>query len=361
MALVKPGWRAEDFLELALSAQSMPYPDYPIPVDESQRQRDLERLGVLNHPGDQHFERLVRLASTVLETPIALISLVDGDRQWFLAHHGIDSTETPRKMAFCAHAIAGDETLVVPDAQQDPRFCTNPLVIQDPKVRFYAGTPLQSRDGHNLGTLCVIDRLPRHFSASQVRLLEDLAQLVLRELELRRLTTVHPLSALANRANFLEQAEPELKRARQAGEILAVLALQLDHFDQIKNRWGQQASDRALVDVAALLRSQLCEQDLVGQTGDQEFALLMVNVDLATAMERADAIRTGISELRGVFSTSGHQLTASGGLTLLAPADRQALDALLRAERALILAQGNGQNQIAEILADPLEAESVLE
>jgi diguanylate cyclase (GGDEF)-like protein len=338
----------------------MPYPDYPIPADESQRQRDLERLGVLNHPGDEHFERLVRLASTVLETPIALISLVDGDRQWFLAHHGIESTETPRKMAFCAHAIAGDETLVVPDARQDPRFSTNPLVIQDPKVRFYAGTPLQSRDGHNLGTLCVIDRLPRHFSSSQVRLLEDLAQLVLRELELRRLTTVDPVSALANRASFLEQAEPELLRARQADENLAVLALQLDHFDQIKNRWGLMVSDRALVDVAALLRSQICDQDLVGQIGDHEFALLMVNADPETAMERADAIRTGISELRGVFSASGHQLTASGGLTLLAPADLQPLDALLRAERALFLAQGNGQNQIAEILADPLEAESVL-
>ena len=140
-----------------------------------------------------------------------------------------------------------------------------------------------------------------------------------------------------------------------------VLALQLDHFDQIKNRWGLQASDRAVVDVAALLRSQQCEQDLVGQIGDQEFALLMVNVDLATAMERADAIRAGISELRGVFSASGHQLTASGGLTLLAPADRQPLDALLRAERALFLAQGNGKNQIAEILADPLEAQSALE
>lgn len=338
----------------------MPYPDFPIPADESQRQRDLERLGVLNHPGDEHFERLVRLASTVLETPIALICLVDGDRQWFLAHHGIDSTETPRKMAFCAHTIAGDETLVVPDARQDPRFCTNPLVIRDPKVRFYAGTPLQSRDGHNLGTLCVIDRQPRHFSTSQVRLLEDLAQLVLRELELRRLTTIHPLSALPTRPSFLEQAEPELLRARQTGENLAVLALQLDHFDQIKNRWGLQASDRVVVDVAALLRSQQCKQDLVGQIGDQEFAVLMVNVDLATAMERAEAVRTGISELRGDFSASGHKLTASGGLTLLAPADSQPLDALLRAEQALFLAQGNGQNQISEILADPLDAETDL-
>ena len=199
----------------------------------------------------------------------------------------------------------------------------------------------------------MIDRLPRHFSASQVRLLEDLAQLVLRELELRRLTTVHPVSALANRASFLEQAEPELLRARQAGKNLAVLALELDHFDQIKNRWGLQASEGAVKDVASLLRSQQCEQDLVGQIGDHEFAVLMVNVDVATAMERADAIRAGISELRGVFTASGHQLTASGGLTLLAPADQKPLDALLRAERALFLAQGNGHNQIAEILADP--------
>jgi len=338
----------------------MPYPDYPVPADEPQRQRDLERLGVLNHPGDEHFERLVRLASTVLETPIALISLIDGDRQWFLAHHGLDTTETPREMAFCAHAIAGNETLVVPDARQDPRFCANPLVIQDPKVRFYAGAPLQSRDGHNLGTLCVIDQQPRHFSSSQVRLLEDLAQLVLRELELRRLSTVHPISALATRPSFLEQAEPELVRARQAGEPMALLALELDHFDQITSRWGLQASERALGDIAALLRSELCDQDLVGQIGIREFGVLMVNVDMAMAMERADAIRTGINEIRGIFTASGHRLSVSGGLTLLAPCDHQAIDALLRAERALFLAQGNGQNQIAEILADPLEPESVL-
>ena len=84
----------------------MPYPDFPIPQDELERQRDLERQGILNHPGDEHFDRLVRLTATVLETPIALISLVDGERQWFLAHHGLDASQTPRQMAFCAHAIA---------------------------------------------------------------------------------------------------------------------------------------------------------------------------------------------------------------------------------------------------------------
>jgi diguanylate cyclase (GGDEF)-like protein len=337
----------------------MPYPDYPILPNEAQRQRDLERQGVLDHPEDEHFNRLVQLACTVLETPIALISLVDRDRQWFLARHGLEATETPREMAFCAHAIASDETLVVPDARQDPRFCTNPLVTTDPKIRFYAGTPLQSRDGHNLGTLCVIDRLPRNFSANQVRLLEDLAQLVLRELELRRQATINPITGLANRISFLEQAKPELERTREAGGSLALLAVEIDHFNQIRNRWGQEASDRALANVADLLRSQLCPKDLIGQIGDQEFAMLMVDGNLDSAMERAEAIRCGIAELGGVFRASGHQLHISGGLTLLAPMDGDAQELLLRAERALFLAQGNGHNQIAELLADSQHSEQL--
>jgi diguanylate cyclase (GGDEF)-like protein len=330
----------------------MPYPDYPIPHNEVQRLRDLERQGVLDHPGDEHFDRLVTLTASVLDTPIALISLVDSDRQWFLARHGLELKETPRQMAFCAHAIAGDETLVVPDASQDSRFNTNPLVIAEPNLRFYAGTPLQSREGHNLGTLCVIDRQPREFAAKQVTLLEELAQLVLRELELRRKLTVNPLTGLANRTSFLEQAEPELQRARLEEEPLAMLALELDQFSQVRIRWGQEASDRALHDVAACLQAQHRPQDLLGQIGDQAFAMLMVDVDQAAAMERAEAIRTDISELAGVFRASGHRLTVSGGLTLLAPDDGPPQELLLRAERALFLAEGNGHNQIALMLQD---------
>ena len=330
----------------------MAYPDYPLPFDELQRLRDLERQGVLDHPGDEHFDRLVGLTASVLDTPIALISLVDRDRQWFLAHHGLAIQETPRQMAFCAHAIAGDETLVVPDASQDSRFNTNPLVTAEPHIRFYAGAPLQSREGHNLGTLCVIDSQPRQLAPRQVTLLEELAQLVLRELELRRKLTVNPLTGLANRACFLEQSEPELRRALAGQEQLALLVLELDQFSQVRIRWGQEASDRALQDVAACLQAQHRPQDLLGQVGDQAFAILMVDVDQTAAMERAEAIRTGIAELGGVFRASGHQLSVSGGLTLLAPDDVRPLDLLLRAERALFLAQGNGHNQVALLLQD---------
>ncbi|MGL6050670.1 MAG: GAF domain-containing protein [Aeromonas salmonicida] len=166
----------------------MRYPEFPVPADEIQRQDTLASYGVLDTPSDEHLDRLVRLAAKLIHAPIALISLIDAKRQWFLARHGLEITETPRHMAFCAHAISSDKPLIIADAQLDPRFRTNPLVTSEPYIRFYAGVPLKAQNGHNLGTLCILDRMPRHFTNSQESLLHDLAQLVLRELELRRLS-----------------------------------------------------------------------------------------------------------------------------------------------------------------------------
>jgi diguanylate cyclase (GGDEF)-like protein len=327
------------------------YPDYPLPPDEQDRQRELERFGVLDHPGDAHFDRLVRLASTVLDAPIALISLIDKDRQWFLARHGLEVAETPREQAFCAHAIVGGEPLVVSDARNDPRFCNNPLVVAGPRIRFYAGAPLATQEGHNLGTLCVIDRLPRNFSAAQVKLLQDLADLVVRELELRRQTVLCPLTGLANRQSFLEQGQRELNRARASGQPMALLLIDIDQFSRINNRWGHQAGDRVLRDVAEVCRSQQRPQDLVGRLRDDQFAILMVNADPASAIERAEAIRTSIADLPEVFSVSGEQLYVSGGLTELTSTDRRIEDLLARARQALLLAQNSGQqHQIARLV-----------
>ena len=329
-----------------------PFPDYPIPADEAQRLRDLQRHGVLDSPDDPHLERIVQLAGEVLEMPIALVSLVDRDRQWFPARRGLDAHETPREMAFCAHAIAGDGVLVVPDALQDDRFATNPLVTGDPGVRFYAGAPLRSAEGHNLGTLCVIDRQPRQLDGARIVQLQRMADLVMRELELRRLASLCPVTGLVNRASFFHLGEEEVRQARRDGRPLALLNLDIDDFRQINNRWGHQAGDQVLRDLCHRARQRLRPQDLFGRIGDEEFAVLMPDCDSAEAMGIAEGIREDVAALQGVFSGSDYRPRLSGGVTSLVPADAGFADLFYRADQALYLAKGNGRDQIARLLAD---------
>jgi GAF domain-containing protein len=158
----------------------------PVLPDEAQRMETLRSYQVLDTPEEQAYHDLTLLASHICETPIAMVSLVDSDRQWFKSRVGISMAETPRDHAFCAHAIASSETMVVPDALHDQRFAFNPLVVGEPQIRFYAGTPLRAPSGHALGTLCVIDRKPHQMSQRQLVALEALSRQVMAQLELRR-------------------------------------------------------------------------------------------------------------------------------------------------------------------------------
>jgi adenylate cyclase len=158
----------------------------PLPVDEEARLADLNDCGILDTAPEAAYDDLTRLASHICEAPIALVSLVDGDRQWFKSRVGIEAEQTPRDQAFCAHGILGREVLIVPDATADVRFSDNPLVVNDPGIRFYAGAPLVSSRGHGLGTLCVIDRTPRRLDAEQTEALRVLARQVVAQIELRR-------------------------------------------------------------------------------------------------------------------------------------------------------------------------------
>jgi PAS domain S-box-containing protein len=157
-----------------------------IPLNESDRQLALERYNILDTLPEQEYDDLTQLAASICGTPIALISLVDRDRQWFKSRVGIDALETPRDISFCGHAVANDALLNVPDAIQDPRFSDNPLVVNEPSIRFYAGVPLKTSDNFNLGTLCVIDRQPHDLTPQQIQQLEALGRLVISQLELRR-------------------------------------------------------------------------------------------------------------------------------------------------------------------------------
>ncbi|AOT03128.1 GAF domain-containing serine/threonine-protein kinase [Arthrobacter sp. U41] len=157
----------------------------PNTVDEEGRMRAVERYRILDTPADGAFDRIAGLAARMFSVPVAIVSVVDHDRIWFKAHHGTDVTQIGRDPGLCASAILQDDAWVVEDATSDPRTLTNPLVAGEFGLQFYAGVPLRTPDGYNLGTFCILDREPREFSAEDTRTLEDLAAIVMNDLEMR--------------------------------------------------------------------------------------------------------------------------------------------------------------------------------
>ena len=172
----------------------------PTPSNESSRLAALLRFELLDTPAEAMFDNITALAAQICETPIALISLVDAERQWFKSRQGLDARETPRELAFCAHAINGETLFEVENALLDPRFRDNPLVTGAPDIRFYAGMPLADSEGHNLGTLCVIDRQPRQLSVQQKGALKLLAQQAINLFELRLQTQQQQEQAALHKA-----------------------------------------------------------------------------------------------------------------------------------------------------------------
>jgi signal transduction histidine kinase len=199
---------------------------FPRPFDDEQRLDALNSYAVLDTPVEPAFDRITGLASRIFRVPIALISLVDRDRQWFKACVGLDVRETPRDLAFCAHAILSDAVMVVPDAHEDPRFKSSQLVVGPPHIRFYAGAPLVTPEGFRLGTLCLIDTQPHAMlTLEEQATLRDLAATVINELECRR---IRQDSEGVEAANWLKVAKESAERANGAkSEFLAMVGHEL--------------------------------------------------------------------------------------------------------------------------------------
>lgn len=313
--------------------------------DEAGRLLALDRLEVLDTAPEEPFEDIVSLVQDVLHVPIAVVSLVDRNRQWFKARRGLDACQTARGIAFCDKTIRKNRPLVIPETRADPQFHDNPLVVGDPYIRSYLGIPLKTPDGYAVGSLSAIDTKPRDFSGSEVSILENFAKLVVGELELRQIaSTDHLTGALARRA-WLEAAQAEVSRAARHGRPLSFLILDIDAFKAINDRHGHAVGDEVIRSLAQTVSDNLRQSDSFGRFGGEEFVVAMPETARADACLLAERLREAVKRCR-LATPDDLQWTISIGVAERLRAEHTALAAIERADAALYRAKAGGRDQV---------------
>ena len=317
----------------------------PLPANEAARLNALYSYEVLDSTCEAAFDDIARLAARLTGRPIAMVSLTDADRQWFKARYGLEATEAPRDIAFCAHAILNPEQpLVVPDLTLDPRFADNPLLQAPHHLRSYAGVPLVNPEGFALGTLCVIDHAPRPTTPEELEILGGLARSVSTALELRRamhrmrdMAMTDGLTGLPNRSAMMAALDAVL--AQQRGFTL--LFIDLDGFKQVNDTLGHAAGDAVLKLVAEVLRGTLRQGDVVARLGGDEFCALLA--DAAGARPLGERLRLALAERLG---REGYAVTASIGALRFASPPASAEAALAAADGLMYAAKAAGKDRV---------------
>ncbi|MDZ7670131.1 MAG: EAL domain-containing protein [Gammaproteobacteria bacterium] len=280
---------------------------------ESLRLKALQALDILDTPAERRFDRLTRLAQQIFRVPVALVSLVDEQRQWFKSHPGLDIRETARNISLCSHTIDQTSVMVVPDTNRDPRFSGNPLVTGAPHMRFYAGCPLHSSDGSAVGTLCLMDTVPRFMGPRERDILAALATLVERELLLPGTALHDPASALLDGPGFESRAHDTLEFCAAVGRPTGLVLLRLDGLDELARDHGEPSRQSALAAAGAALEQAFFDTDLLGRLGSQTFAVLLIGADREDAEQ---ALQRSISALDAALARAGcaGSLTVSSGI-----------------------------------------------
>jgi diguanylate cyclase (GGDEF)-like protein len=314
-------------------------------LQEALRLDALERQQITDTPRDESFDRVVRLACAALEAPIGAVTFIEGERQWLKAREGVDISETPRDVSFCTHTIQNSDVMVVEDATKDPRFANNPLVTAENGIRFYAGAPITTREGFNLGALCVIDHIPRRINQRDRELLKDMAQIVVSEMELRKRVGTDALTGLYNRRFLDELGGREIVRARREHTPLTAAFIDADKFKSINDTYGHPAGDAVLRGLGPTIAKALRRTDLLGRYGGEELVLLLPNTRLDQSVPVLERLRQEIAAMT-IAELQGRQVTVSVGAAELIDKDAGLADVLARADAALYRAKEAGRNRV---------------
>jgi diguanylate cyclase (GGDEF)-like protein len=343
---------------------------FPIPADEPERLARVASTGLLYTPAEERFDRITRLARQFFGVQSCLISLIDSDQQWFKSRQGLNVACTARDVSFCSHAIIAEDVMVVEDTHADDRFAGNPMVLGAPHVRFYAGCPLLAREGSAVGTLCLLDPVPRLFARHQVQALEDFASWV--ETELQYQPMQQRLTQLAAHATSMERAamlDPLTGMWNRTGldhffsvrprVPHAVIVLDLDHFKNVNDTWGHLAGDQVLREVADRIRRTLRPEDFAARFGGEEFVMCVPQADMARAQLVAQRLLAAIGNAPFMPAGVRCDMTASIGVALYDGPDAALTEAFAAADAMLYAAKQSGRNQVRFMLTDSAPSANV--
>jgi diguanylate cyclase (GGDEF)-like protein len=308
------------------------------PLNEDVRVASLRSLNILDTNPEERFDRLTRLAKRLFGVPIALVSLIDVNRQWFKSSQGLELSETSRDISFCGHAILGDDILIIPDATLDDRFYDNPLVIDEPNIRFYAGVPLVIPNGSKVGTLCLLDRDPRTLNDEDLELFRDLGRMAEQELAAVQMATIDELTQISNRRGFIALALHALNLCKRLNKPASLFFFDLDLFKEINDRYGHAEGDRALIGFSKILKESFRDSDVIGRLGGDEFVALLTNADREESkliLQRLDRIRADFNQK----ANRGYDILCSVGMIEFDANRHQSVEDLLQDGDRLMYAQ----------------------
>ncbi len=317
-----------------------------IPENEQTRLETLRSLSILDTPPEEEFDRFTRIAKRLLNVSMALVSLVDENRQWFKSCMGLDATETSRDISFCGHTILGDQPFIINNALEDERFSDNPLVTGAPYIRFYAGVPLSAPNGCKLGTLCIIDTEPRVLSTDDLEALRDLAAMVEHELSAIQLATMDELTTISNRRGFIQLAEHSISLCARENLPAALVYMDLNNFKFINDTFGHAEGDQALMNFSQQLSTTFRDSDIIARLGGDEFAVLLIdNAKLVAeeAIHRLDLLTNQFNR----NANKPYDISFSYGIVEFDPSLHHSIDDLLKEGDALMYQQKMSRRKIS--------------